>query len=104
MYQVGAFPLCQVAWEGKAEDEVLTQEEVHRFATDEFSTELCDVPEITERQKVAPCPSSALDYMRQNVGPMLCDHACNCLGKQVHWQQQCSQCWTGGSIGTGNIP
>lgn len=43
-----------MAWEGKAEDEILTHEEVHRFATDEFSTELCNVPEITERQKVAP--------------------------------------------------
>ncbi len=60
--------LCQVAWEGKEEDEVLTQEEVHRFATNEFSTELCNIPEITERQKVPPCPPSALNYNRQCCG------------------------------------
>ncbi|BDA50208.1 hypothetical protein COCOBI_15-3370 [Coccomyxa sp. Obi] len=68
----------RVAWEAKAEDEILTQEEVQRFVTDEFSTELCDVPEITERQKVG-WDESKLDQeelRRKNIiAKMMDSHA-----------------------------
>ncbi|CAL8465282.1 g4817 [Coccomyxa elongata] len=68
----------RVAWEGKAEDEILTHEEVHRFATDEFSTELCNVPEITERQKVS-WDESKLDqeelHRKNIIAKMMDSHA-----------------------------